>query len=180
MERRGPSTSLRSAQDDGCWVGSREELLRQVQERNDGFPWLKGSSGFGGVDTFGVLRLRCASLRMTGCWVGSREELLKARAKAEYGLSWLKGSSGFGGVDTFGVLRLRCAPLRMTGCWVGSREELPRQERIGIRAFLVERFERFWWCRYLRGPSAALRFAQDDGVLGGFERRTTPAGAKAE
>ena len=29
--------------------------------------WLKGSSGFGDGEFIGVLRLRCASLRMTGC-----------------------------------------------------------------------------------------------------------------
>jgi hypothetical protein len=83
IERRGPSASQRFAQDDGV-CGAREELFRQVQKRNGGFSWLKGSDGFGGVEAFEVLRLRCASLRMTGVCGGERR-IIQASAKANDG-----------------------------------------------------------------------------------------------
>jgi hypothetical protein len=64
----------------------------------------------------------------------------------------------------------------MTRCWAGSRVELPRQEQSEIRAFLIERFERFRWFRYLPGPSTALRYAQDDGGVGWLEIDKAAAG----
>ncbi len=58
------SGSLDFAQDDGLLVGLDNCRCKSNDEQR--LSWLKGSSGLGGFDTLGVLRLRCASLRMTG------------------------------------------------------------------------------------------------------------------
>jgi hypothetical protein len=65
IERRGPSASLRFAQDDGVLGGFERRTTQARAKAAQRLSWLKGSSGFVGVDTFGVLRLRCAPLRMT-------------------------------------------------------------------------------------------------------------------
>ena len=65
IERRGPSASLRFAQDDGVLVVREKNYPGKSKSGIRAF-LDESSIGFGGVDTFEVLRLRCASLRMTG------------------------------------------------------------------------------------------------------------------
>ena len=86
------------------WSGLRERQ-RQKQQHC----WLNGSIGLGQTGSIGVLRLRCAVIRMTALWGGwscttskdgnppfsMRPERMATR------LYWLDGSGGFGRRGSF-------------------------------------------------------------------------------
>src|SRR5580698_6146480 len=104
----GPSATLRSAQDDrfvggesrkakakaDSFLGMAERRQRQVQPQ--------------------VLRLRCASLRMTDLWGG-----VKVGRQRQKRIPCGNDNKKQKQVQPQ-VLRLRCAPLRMTDLWGGE------------------------------------------------------------